>query len=108
MKQLMDFSYYTRVFSSFFIMAVIGLALVILRRRDYSIDRLLHRLENQNEILLQNARNLEEKSAALEEANRMLEDTNSQLKKLNADKNRFLSMAAHDLNNPMIAITSLA
>lgn len=60
------------------------------------------------DLLLSTFENAVEKNKELQEANRKLlevqrelRDTNKQLEALNAQKNQFLGMAAHDLRNPL-------
>ncbi len=72
----------------------------------------LYRAKHQasNEILRQQ-KVLEDQTAEIEvvntqlhEMNQTLQDSNQQLQELNAEKNEFLSIAAHDLRNPLAGI----
>lgn len=47
---------------------------------------------------------LRQLNAALETSSRLLEEKNSSLEFLNDEKNRFIGMAAHDLNNPLTTV----
>ncbi len=53
-------------------------------------------------------RQLKDNQQILVKLNRQLEEEQKELKKLNEIKNRFLSMAAHDLRNPLSAIRCFA
>ncbi len=53
-------------------------------------------------------RQLKENQQALVKLNKQLEQEQQELKKLNEVKNRFLSIAAHDLRNPLSAIRCFA
>jgi two-component system, sensor histidine kinase and response regulator len=57
----------------------------------------------QIELVKQNQR-LQQANDDLQAAHRELTQKNQQLEQLNAEKNRFLGMAAHDLRNPITAI----
>ena len=87
MIDLLNITYHLRIGSLVFFMVVMGMGIAILRNKDRSIQALFQELDGRNATL-----------AA----------SNEKLKKLNEEKNRFLSMAAHDLKNPILAITSLA
>jgi two-component system sensor histidine kinase/response regulator len=54
------------------------------------------------------AEKVAERTCELQHKNEQLTALNCELSKLNQDKNEFLSMAAHDLKNPLFAITGLA
>jgi signal transduction histidine kinase len=60
--------------------------------------RLAHRLAKQNEELEEH---VQKRTQALFDANTQLQAQNEQLEKLNAEKNEFLGIAAHDLKNPL-------
>lgn len=47
---------------------------------------------------------LRQLNTALENSRKLLEDRNTTLQFLNEEKNRFISMAAHDLNNPLTTV----
>jgi signal transduction histidine kinase len=70
--------------------------------------RLCHEKEEAHKANLQDCKRLEEDlrqaNAALENAAKLLEEKNSSLQFLNDEKNRFIAMAAHDLNNPLTTV----
>ncbi|RKZ88429.1 MAG: hypothetical protein DRR19_12530 [Candidatus Parabeggiatoa sp. nov. 1] len=58
--------------------------------------------------IVQRTRQLHEKNQQLTQLNQTLSEKNDQLIKLNQEKNEFLSIAAHDLKNPLSAIQGVA
>ncbi|MBN1398263.1 MAG: hybrid sensor histidine kinase/response regulator [Bacteroidetes bacterium] len=68
------------------------------------IDLLLSTYDN----AVQKNNELHKAHADLMEIHRQLEQKNVQLEKLNQEKNRFLSIAAHDLRNPLTTIYTAA
>lgn len=69
-------------------------------------------IEKQKDMLEDYAKNLEVKVAQrtteLSESNKELKKAYQRVLELNEDKNEFLGIAAHDLKNPLIAISSFA
>ena len=69
-------------------------------------------IEKQKDLLEDYAKNLEVKVAQrtneLSESNKELKKAYQRVLELNEDKNEFLGIAAHDLKNPLIAISSFA
>jgi signal transduction histidine kinase len=75
-----------------------------LSRIEYFFNALLKRLLEGRDKLNDLNKTLEHKVALRTQE---LSDKNLQLEKLNQEKNEFLSIAAHDLKNPLSAISSL-
>lgn len=69
-------------------------------------------IEKQKRMLEDYAKNLEDKveqrTFELNESNKELKKAYKKVLELNEDKNEFLGIAAHDLKNPLIAISSFA
>jgi signal transduction histidine kinase len=63
-------------------------------------------IHRQIEMLGEQAREIELSNARLQELNAELYDANIQLQNLNATKDEFLGIAAHDLKNPLSTIIS--
>lgn len=60
------------------------------------------------EEMMQAHQNAQDLSSQLFEVNQILEDKNHHLSKLNQLKSEFLSMAAHDLKNPLNGVSGIA
>jgi signal transduction histidine kinase len=81
------------------------------RLEDYTREELLRLCQKKEEAYkadLQERMRLEDElrqlNAALETSAKLLEDQNKTLQFLNDEKNRFIGMAAHDLNNPLTTV----
>jgi signal transduction histidine kinase len=61
-----------------------------------------------NAEILRQQRVLEDQSAEIEIANTTLQEQNSELSALNLEKNELMAIVAHDLKNPIGAVTGLA
>lgn len=66
--------------------------------------RVLNLLISTYENAVQQKKEVQQANDELQAAHRELTRKNNQLEQLNAEKNRFLGMAAHDLRNPITAI----
>lgn len=70
--------------------------------------RVLNLLISTYENAVQQKKEVQQANDQLQAAHRELTRKNQQLEQLNAEKNRFLGMAAHDLRNPITAIGGFA
>ena len=64
-------------------------------------------LEQANDLILQNEKIMEKQALQLKKANDILSEKNKQLTLLDESKNDFFRIAAHDLKNPLLGISSL-
>ncbi len=65
-------------------------------------------LQQKNDEIMRQQQILEDQAAEIEIANTQLHEQNLTLQQLNVEKNEFLGIAAHDLKNPLTAITMSA
>jgi signal transduction histidine kinase len=90
----------------------IGLLVNSLTSMGGQLKRNFDEIAEQKNLLEDYARNLEikveERTTELSESNKELKKAYRRVLELNEDKNEFLGIAAHDLKNPLIAISSFA
>ncbi len=74
-----------------------------------NMNHLLHESNQevlrQQEVLAEQARNIEIANAELQEKNLEMQSINEHLQALHEEKNEFLGIAAHDLRNPLTSIS---
>jgi signal transduction histidine kinase len=108
-----------RIVFVFLIAAVLGYILESMRRQDFVKTELLKQERNrvahqnteilrQQEILESSARDVELANTSLQNLNNELQRVNEELRTANTFKTKMLSMASHDLKNPLAGISGLA
>jgi two-component system, sensor histidine kinase and response regulator len=101
------------------VVVVIGYMLESMKRQDFAKSALLEQERNrvaqqnteilhQQEILESSARDVELANTSLQNLNNELQRVNQELRTANTFKTQMLSMASHDLKNPLAGISGLA
>lgn len=80
----------------------------LLVQRNRFVQKSESALQQKNDEIMRQQKILEDQAAEIEIANSQLQEQNLILQQLNIEKNEFLGIAAHDLKNPLTAITMSA
>lgn len=80
----------------------------LLVQRNRLVQRSESALQQKNDEIMRQQKILEYQAAEIEITNSQLQEQNLLLQQLNIEKNEFLGIAAHDLKNPLTAITMSA
>ncbi|TAE32749.1 MAG: hypothetical protein EAZ92_01215 [Candidatus Kapaibacterium sp.] len=94
--------WWTRVFMLLLALSVIALAVKIYVRRLEKQKRALQ------ELVQERTREIEEKNIEITQSSERLAEQNEQLRSLDAEKNEFLGIVAHDIRSPLSGVQGIA